>query len=144
MLDAVLGSAPDLTPFDGVDRAGWIRWVANASVEIFSRPEVQAAAPGLLSALRDHPELGDLLWHTFSADAVEIFAGRSSGTSRHSARLDATAIIVMAAGPTSTTKMPGKMKITSGKINFTAVFAACSSAICRRRVRIDSLCTRSA
>lgn len=53
-------------------------------------------------------------------------------------------IIVMAAGPTRTTKMAGKMKITSGKINFTAVFAAFSSAICRRRVRIESLCTRSA
>jgi hypothetical protein len=36
--------------------------------------------------------------------------------------------IVMAAGPTRITKMPGKMKITSGKISFTAVFAAFSSA----------------
>lgn len=38
-------------------------------------------------------------------------------------------IIVIAAGPTSTTKIAGKMKITSGKISFTAVFAAFSSAI---------------
>ena len=30
----------------------------------------------------------------------------------------------MAAGPTSTTKMPGKMKITRGKISLTAVLAA--------------------
>ncbi|MFO1092713.1 MAG: hypothetical protein U0992_05265 [Planctomycetaceae bacterium] len=30
-------------------------------------------------------------------------------------------IIMMAAGPTSTTKMPGKMNSTSGKIIFTAV-----------------------
>ena len=52
--------------------------------------------------------------------------------------------IVMAAGPTSTTKMPGKMNTTSGKISFTAVFAAFSSAICLRRVRIESLCTRNA
>ena len=52
--------------------------------------------------------------------------------------------MVMAAGPTSTTKMAGKMKITSGKISFTAVLAAFSSANCRRRVRIASLCTRRA
>ena len=41
--------------------------------------------------------------------------------------------MVMAAGPTSTTKMPGKMNITSGKISLTAVLAAFSSASCRRR-----------
>jgi len=38
--------------------------------------------------------------------------------------------IWMPAGPTSTTKMPGNMKSTSGKINLTAVLAAFSSAIC--------------
>ena len=37
--------------------------------------------------------------------------------------------ILIAAGPTRTMKIPGKMKITSGKIIFTAVFAAFSSAI---------------
>ena len=36
--------------------------------------------------------------------------------------------IMIAAGPTSTTKIPGKMKSTSGKIIFTAVMAAFSSA----------------
>ena len=40
---------------------------------------------------------------------------------------------MIAAGPTSTTKMPGKMKITSGKISLTAVLAAFSSASWRRR-----------
>src|SRR5436190_2504025 len=52
--------------------------------------------------------------------------------------------IWIAAGPTSTTKMPGKMKSTSGKMSCTAVFAAFSSASCRRRVRIESDCTRNA
>ena len=50
----------------------------------------------------------------------------------------------MAAGPTSTTKIPGKMNSTSGKISCTAVFAAFSSAICLRRVRIESDWTRRA
>ncbi len=53
-------------------------------------------------------------------------------------------IIVIAAGPTSTTKIAGKMKSTSGKMSLTAVLAAFSSAICRRLVRIESLCTRRA
>src|SRR5262245_6668275 len=52
--------------------------------------------------------------------------------------------ISIAAGPTSTTKIPGKMNSTSGKISLTAVLAAFSSANCRRRVRIESLCTRRA
>jgi hypothetical protein len=43
-----------------------------------------------------------------------------------------------------TTKIPGKMKSTSGKISLTAVLAAFSSANCCRRVRIESLWTRSA
>ena len=48
-------------------------------------------------------------------------------------------IIVIAAGPTSTTKIPGKMNITRGKISLTAVLAAFSSASWRRRVRMESL-----
>ena len=96
VLDAVIGSTPDLAPFDGVDAQGWIRWVAAASVDIFARPEVQAAAPGLLAALRDQPELRDVLWRTFTAEAVTIY--RDQHTTSHDADLDAKAIIVLAAG----------------------------------------------
>ena len=45
----------------------------------------------------------------------------------------------MAAGPTRTTKIAGKMNRTSGKISCTAVFAAFSSANCRRRVRSNRI-----
>ncbi len=97
VLDAVIGSAPDLTPFSGVDRDGWIRWVVQGSVELFARPEVRAAAPGLLSALRDEPELRDALWHGFTGAPAEIFADATGGR-RDEAVLDAKAIIVLAAG----------------------------------------------
>lgn len=97
VLDAVIGSTPDLAPFDGVDAQGWIRWVAAASVDIFARPEVQAAAPGLLAALRDQPELRDVLWRTFTAEAVTIYRDQHT-TSHDDADLDAKAIIVLAAG----------------------------------------------
>ncbi|MDQ2721997.1 MAG: TetR/AcrR family transcriptional regulator, partial [Actinomycetota bacterium] len=46
VLDAILGTAPDLTPFEGTDRAGWVRWVVDGSAELFARPEVRAAVPG--------------------------------------------------------------------------------------------------
>ncbi len=46
--------------------------------------------------------------------------------------------IWMPAGPTRTTKTPGKMNRTSGIMILTAVFAARSSASCRRLVRIES------
>ena len=97
VLDAVIGAAPDLAPFEGVDREGWIRWVATASVEIFDRPVMRAAAPGLLAAMRDQPELRDALWTTFTSAPVEIFAEQGDG-SHADAALDATAIIVLAAG----------------------------------------------
>ncbi len=57
VLDSILGSTPDLAPFEGTDRAGWIDWVVAGSAQIFSRPDVRAAAPGLLAALRDHDDL---------------------------------------------------------------------------------------
>jgi hypothetical protein len=94
---ALIGSTPDLAPFSGVDREGWIRWVVEGSVRIFDRPEVRAAAPGLLSALRDEPELRDALWHRFTEAPAEIFA-EATGTGRDRALLDARAIIVLAAG----------------------------------------------
>ena len=97
VLDAVIGAAPDLAPFAGVDRDGWIRWVARASVEIFDRPVVRAAAPGLLAAIRDQPELREVLWRTFTSAPVEIFAEQTDGP-HDDAALDATAVIVLAAG----------------------------------------------
>ncbi len=58
-------------------------------------------------------------WTTKAGDTAyrPVMAGNISRT------------IVMAAGPTSTTKIPGKMNNTSGKMSLTAVFAAFSSAI---------------
>ena len=51
-------------------------------------------------------------------------------------------MMLIAAGPTSTTKMPGKMNRINGNNNCTAVLAAFSSASCLRRVQSDSMRTR--
>lgn len=97
VLDAVLGATPDLAPFDGVDAVGWIRWVARGSVELFARPEVRAAAPGLLAAVRDQPDLREALWQAFITEPVAIFAGLRPGDPQ-GAVLEARALIVLAAG----------------------------------------------
>lgn len=93
VLDALLGSAPDLEPYDGIDRRGWIEWVVTGSAELFARPDVRAALPGLLTALRDHEDLRNALWRTFSGPSTALF---SDGTDRDA--LDARAVLVMAAG----------------------------------------------
>jgi AcrR family transcriptional regulator len=96
VLGSILGATPDLTPFEGTDRVGWIRWVVDGSAQLFSRPEVRAAAPGLLAALRDHDDLRDELWRGFSGPSTALFLQDSNDPD--AALLDAKAVLVMAAG----------------------------------------------
>ena len=93
MLDSILGSAPDLAPIEGTDRRGWIEWVVQGSADLFARPDVRAALPGLIGALRDHEDLRNTLWRNFSGPSTALF---SDGSSR--ADLDARAVLVLAAG----------------------------------------------
>ncbi|WP_127784454.1 helix-turn-helix domain-containing protein [Rhodococcus sp. X156] len=95
VLDALLGEAPDLTPFAGTDRRGWVQWVVDGASELFSRPEVRAAVPGLLAALRDREDLRTELWQGFSVPATAMFAGADDeGQALRSAR----AALVLAGG----------------------------------------------
>ena len=96
VLGSILGATPDLTPFEGTDRDGWIRWVVAGSAQLFARPEVRAAAPGLLAALRDHDDLRNELWRGFSGPSTQLFLEDSED--RDAALLDAKAVLVMAAG----------------------------------------------
>lgn len=97
VLHAILGSTPDLGPFEGADTDGWVRWVASGSREIFAMPEVRAAVPGLLSTFIRNEGLRSQLWQSFSGPPAELF---SAGTSRDAAdaQLDARALIALAAG----------------------------------------------
>ncbi len=96
VLGSILGATPDLTPFEGTDRDGWIRWVVEGSAQLFSRPEVRAASPGLLAALRDHDDLRNELWRGFSGPSTQLFLQNAEDP--ESARLDAKAVLVLAAG----------------------------------------------
>jgi len=96
VLHAVLGEVPDLSPFAGTDRRGWIEWVLRGSREFFARPEVRAAVPGLLTALDRDPDLRHRLWSGFSGPAAALLA--PPDTAPEDADLHARALIAMAAG----------------------------------------------
>lgn len=89
---AILGAAPDLAPFAGTDRRGWIDWVVRGSRELFARPEVRAAVPGLLLAMAENDAMRRRLWTEFSGPAVALFGAGPD------AERDARAALAMAAG----------------------------------------------
>lgn len=101
VLHAILGETPDLAPFSGTDLTGWIEWVVRGSHELFGRPDVRAAVPGLLLALGENDDLRRDLWARFSGPAVQLFADDVDATtpaSRRRADVDARATLAMAAG----------------------------------------------
>lgn len=101
VLHAILGESPDLAPFSGTDLNGWIDWVVRGSHQLFSRPDVHAAVPGLLLALRENDALRTALWENFSGPAVALYAEHLTAPSRARRRradLDSRALLVLAAG----------------------------------------------
>ncbi|GAA3157943.1 hypothetical protein GCM10020255_039630 [Rhodococcus baikonurensis] len=68
----------------------------GGSAQLFSRPEVRAASPGLLAALRDHDDLRNELWRGFSGPSTQLFLQNAEDP--ESALLDAKAVLVLAAG----------------------------------------------
>lgn len=101
VLHAILGESPDLSPFEGTDLAGWIGWLVRGSYELFNRPEVRAAVPGLLIALQANDDLRQALWANFSGPAVALYTDRVNATTRRERReadLDGRALLSMAAG----------------------------------------------
>ncbi|OBG22776.1 TetR family transcriptional regulator [Mycolicibacterium celeriflavum] len=101
VLHAILGETPDLSPFSDTDLHGWIEWVVRGSHELFTRPDVQAAVPGLLLALRENDVLRKALWANFSGPAVQLFADHREAKTpaqRRRADTDARAVLAMAAG----------------------------------------------
>lgn len=103
VLEAILGPSPDLEPFDGVDRDGWLRAVVDGSFELFDRPEVIAAVPGLLSELGTDDGVRAALWQRFSGPASMLLEppddrapdDRADDPARS---VDAQAMIAVAAG----------------------------------------------
>lgn len=101
VLHAILGESSDLSTFSGTDAAGWIDWIVEGSHELFSRPDVRSALPGLLLALRENDDLRRRLWEEFAGPAVQLFSDDVNATTpaeRRRADIDARASLAMAAG----------------------------------------------
>ncbi|BBX19153.1 TetR family transcriptional regulator [Mycolicibacterium duvalii] len=101
VLHAILGETPDLAPFSGTDLYGWVEWLVRGSHELFARPDVRAAVPGLLVALRENAQLRSTLWATFSGPAIDLYVAHvdaQTEAQRRRAELDARALLAMAAG----------------------------------------------
>lgn len=101
VLHAILGESPDMSPFSGTDLNGWIEWVVRGSQEFFERPDVHAAVPGLLVALRENDDLRRTVWAGFSGPAVALFTEHLAATTpegRRRADLNARAVLIMAVG----------------------------------------------
>jgi AcrR family transcriptional regulator len=81
VLESLLGSEPDLMRFEGADLDGWIDGVIDGSFELFDRPEVRSALPGLLATLRDHDDLRAAIWDGFSQPASDLVLDQGAGTS---------------------------------------------------------------
>jgi len=99
VMEAILGPAIDSDLFADVDQVGWIQAVIDGSFELFRRPEVKAAVPGLLAALADSEELRASLFSSFTGPPIDLYSELSADERDPDDRsLDARAVIVLAAG----------------------------------------------
>ena len=91
---AIFGGSDNAPIAAAADSADWIRRSFDYTLALFDRPEVKAALPGLLSALREHPELRAALWREFGNPGVDLLAERMGPDSR----VDANATMLLIIG----------------------------------------------
>ncbi|MFE3291742.1 TetR/AcrR family transcriptional regulator [Rhodococcus sp. NPDC059234] len=100
VFEAIFGWVDDATPVaDAADPAEWIRRSCAYSLELFGRPEVKAALPGLLAAFRDREDLLTTLWTDFGGPGIGMLADTLArdGTG-DGAALDAQATMLFIVG----------------------------------------------
>ena len=94
IFEAVFGDS-DYTPIEGArDSADWIQRSFAYTLELFDRPDVKAALPGLLSTLREHSDLRAALWREFGGPGVD----RLAETLGPGSRVDANATMLLIIG----------------------------------------------
>lgn len=100
VLDALFSWSIDQAPIgEARDVTRWVQGAAKNSLELFARPEVRAALPGLLAELGPHEDIRTALWRQLNVPAAATLADllRAAGTSTDP-DLDARAALALVAG----------------------------------------------
>lgn len=113
VFEAVFGWENAPTPVtDARDSDDWVRRSFGYTLDLFSKPEVKAALPWLLAALRDHPELQAVLWKEFGSPGVTMLEQilRAEGRDPADAALDANATLTLIIGASMIVELLGDKK----------------------------------
>ncbi|MFH5206985.1 helix-turn-helix domain-containing protein [Antrihabitans sp. NCIMB 15449] len=100
IFEAVFGWVPDHVPVAEAQSADdWVERSFDYTLDMFGRPDVRAALPGLLATLRDNPDLQSNLWRQFGSPAVDMLSDTldNDGATTDSA-LDAQATMLLIIG----------------------------------------------
>lgn len=103
VFEAVFGwSVPTQEMSTATDVDHWVRQSCSYTAELFERPDVIAAMPGLLAQMRTDPELGRALWQSFGESGADLLTAviRASegGLSEQGAHDRANATMLMIIG----------------------------------------------
>lgn len=110
VFEAVFGWMGEYAPIsDATDPDDWIRRSYAYTLDLFARPEVREAVPGLIASLRDHPDLQGSLWTEFGKPGVAMLADmlRNDGACEADAVRDAGAIMTLIIGSSMLVQMLG-------------------------------------
>jgi AcrR family transcriptional regulator len=101
VFEAIFGWMDAYAPTaDATDLDDWVRRGFAYTLDLFAKPEVRAAFPGLMAALRDHPDLRNSLWSEFGNPGVVLLADvlTKDGSSPADSHGDATTILSIIIG----------------------------------------------
>ncbi len=92
---------------DAPDSAEWIRRSFAYTQELFHRPEVRAALPGLMASLRDHPDLNSALWKEFGRPGLSTLESLLAAEGSADPAKDAQATMILVIGSCLVTSLLG-------------------------------------
>lgn len=92
---------------DAPDSTEWVRRSFAYTTDLFHRPEVRAALPGLLASLRDHPELQSALWREFGTPGLASLESLLRTEGRLHPTHDAQATMLLVIGACMVTSLLG-------------------------------------
>ncbi|MCX5043392.1 TetR/AcrR family transcriptional regulator [Aldersonia sp. NBC_00410] len=110
VFEAVFGWMNAYAPTaDATDLEDWIRRAFAYTLELFAKPEVRAALPGLMAALSDHPDLRNSLWREFGNPGMVLLIEQlhRAGVPEADARREATELMTLIIGASMVTQVFG-------------------------------------